>query len=100
MVNKQDNGYYQRIKNDSIDLAKKTNWVWIFLKNSLSSIDLIDHSNIILFRLPDDFFNLRSTWRILKRKKRFDYIFINDQRLFSILKKFRFLHRAEIKNIR
>lgn len=82
----------------SLKLAQEGNMVWIFLKGQ-DREQSNNHSNIYTYRLPSRFFNLVSLWRILKRKKRFDKIYVNDNNYAKMLNRFKIIHKAEVVNV-
>jgi len=100
VVSKENPDYYNLIRQNSADLASRGNWTWIFLKESLPALGMEKHANIRHFSLPSSFFNLRLVWRILKRqKKKFDQIYVDNEKMAGFLKTITFIHKAKIQKI-
>ena len=83
----------KRLEADSMKLARLGNWVWYFLKER---IDMPEHSNIRVVELAARNFYPRAIFQILKKKKRFDEIFVGEEKLFNILDKLSFIHKAKV----
>jgi len=83
-----------KLEGDSVKLARNGNWVWYFLKEC---IQVPKHSNIITVNLPAQHFHLATTFRILKKKKRFDEIFVGKAAFGRVLEKLSFVHKAKVK---
>ena len=76
-------------------LACDGNIVWIFLKGRLGK-EIKRHSNINIYNLPEILFDLISLWRVLKRKKKFDKIYVDDKNYEKRFRGFGFFHKAEV----
>lgn len=87
--------FIEKTRAASLKLAQEGNIVWIFLKDR-DKQQGNSHSNIYIYRLPSHFFNLVSLWKILKRKKRFDKIYVDDENYAKRLNKFKNFHKAEV----
>jgi len=95
ILTREDLSCIEKIVEESLISARKGNIVWIFLKKK-DKKKIKKHSNIYTYSLPEHFFNLVSLWKILKRKKKFDRIYVdseNDKRRLNDLKNF---HKAEV----
>ncbi|MBN3039013.1 MAG: glycosyltransferase family 2 protein [Candidatus Omnitrophica bacterium] len=75
--------------------ARQGNVIWVFLKEK-EIWNVNHHSNIYVFSLPKAFFNPVSIWRIIKRKKKFNKIYVDDQGYGQRLEKFKPFHKAEV----
>lgn len=93
ILDSQDEYLLKKIEADSIKLAREGNWVWYFFKEHL---DVPAHSNIIAVGLPSKNFYFSTMFRILKKKKRFDEIFVGGERLGKFLEATAFIHKARI----
>ena len=89
-----DTNGLMKLNADSIRLARNGNWVWYFLKERL---DVPAHSNIITVEPPQQHYYLATAFRILKKKKRFDEIFVGDETFGNVLEKLSFIHKAKIR---
>jgi hypothetical protein len=92
-----DISYYNGLKQDMYNLAKNSNWVWIFLKKSAPKIDFYKHTHIKEFRLSNFFFHLETTGRILFKKKKFLKVLVDDENLDAILRILKRYHNAEVQ---
>ncbi len=88
-----DDNVLKKLQLESIKLARAGNWVWCFSKED---VKFPAHSNIIYNKLPPKNFYLKMIFNILKKKKKFDEIFVGEERFGKILEKFSFLHKAKI----
>ena len=95
ILNKDDTARREEIGRMSMKLARDGNIVWIFLKGKDRN-GIKKHSNIYIYDIPERFFYLISLWRIVKRKKRFDRINVDDENYYKKLKRIGFLHKAEV----
>lgn len=83
-----------KVKQESVDLARSGNWVWYFFKDRP---DLPSHSNIICIEANNEHFYLDTTFRILKKKKRFDEIHVGEPKYGRVLEALSFIHKAKVK---
>lgn len=83
-----------RLNQEFLRTARSGNWVWCFTKRH---IELPQHSNIICRDIPGKRFYLKTVFSILKKKKKFDSIFVREESLGRILELLAFLHRARIE---
>jgi len=90
---------YERIKTESYQQASDSNWVWVFLKRSAPDIALSDHSYIRKFLLFDLLFGLNVIFRVLKRKKKFSRIIVDEARLQKRLERLGNFHKAKVQLI-
>jgi len=100
LTKKKNADYFKKLKEETYSLAKKCNWITIFIKDSIPKPDLARHTNILAVPMVGAFFRWRCLWRILKKKKKHSKIFVDDKVLFTILNKLRpetlsFLHSKE-----
>lgn len=89
---------------ESIDLARKGNFLWIFIKNQYINREdffkrknLIEHSGIN-FVGYSNLFNL--LWKILKKKKKYSFIVMKNSNYLNFFRFFKFIHKTEIINIK
>ena len=82
------------VNTESIKLARSGNWVWYF---SRGAFDAPRHSNIIVKNMPTGKFHLSVLFNILKKKKKFDRIFVDDERFGKVLEQFSFIHKAKVQ---
>lgn len=84
----------KKINVESLKLARGGNWVQFVSKEDVAAPR---HSNIDLTRLSKKWFYLKVLFMIWKKKKRFDDIFVTNERFFDVLKALRPIHKAEVK---
>ncbi len=80
------------------DITKKArggNWVWLFFKGTDNIPEIGEHSNVKMSLLPSFLFKLNCIVRILKKKKKFDTIFVDDPDLIEKIKSLKRFHKAE-----
>ena len=95
ILTKYNPAYAEKVNAEAVKLACEGNIVWVFLKGK-NRQGINEHSNVYIYNLPRFFFNLVSIWRILKRKKKFDKIYLDDENYAKRLDNFKFLHKAEV----
>jgi GT2 family glycosyltransferase len=94
VLDSYDANTLMKLEADSVKLARGGNWVWYFLKER---IEVPQHSNIITITPPEQYFHAATAFRILKKKKRFDEIFVRDEVFGKVLEKLAFVHKAKVK---
>lgn len=95
VIMKNDAAGREAVSEKSLRLASDGHIVWIFLKGRDRS-GIKKHSNIYIYNINERFFDVISLWRIVKRKKRFDRINVDDENYSEKLRKSGFLHKAEV----
>ncbi len=94
ILDRYEENTLRRLNAESLKLARLGNWVCYFYRDS---IDVPRHSNIRFTRLEDKWFYPKAIFMILKRKKKFNEIFIGDEKFAGILNNLKFIHNADIK---
>ncbi len=80
-----------------LDFANKANWFIIARKDKVK-ID-IKHSNIKFLTYGRAVYYIKVTFKILKRfKKRYNMLIIRNENLRKILRRLKFIHKAEVLN--
>jgi GT2 family glycosyltransferase len=80
-----------------LNFANKANWIIIAHRSDIK-ID-IKHSNIKFLKYWAPVFYIKTTFKILKRvKKKYNILIIRKERLRKLLRKCRFIHKAEVLN--
>lgn len=95
VVTKDDSKHLEQINQEALKLVRQGNIVW-FITKALEKERFAKHSNIYVFPLSKNFFNIVSLWRVVKRKKKFDKIYIDSETYRKRLNAFKFLHKAEV----
>ena len=84
----------KRMNIEALGLARLGNWVWYFRKNQT---DVPRHSNIIIKDIPGGWFYPKAIFNILKKKKKFNEIFVGEAGVGRILNNLKFIHKATVK---
>lgn len=95
VLTKDNCAYAEKISREALKLARQGNIIWIFLKD-INRQKINEHRNIYIYSLPSQLFSLFSFWRILKRKKKFDKIYVDDKDYGKRLNNFKLFHKAEV----
>jgi GT2 family glycosyltransferase len=96
ILTKDNRDYFEKLKKEVYDLVNHLNWVAIFRKHSLRSLERIKHMRIKFAIISDNFFRVRCLFKVLVKKKRFTHIFVDDRALFNTLRGLKRLHKAEV----
>ena len=84
----------KKMNSEALALARLGNWVWYFRRRQANGPR---HSNIIIKDLPGGWFYPRAIFGILKKKKKFNEIFVGGEGVGRVLSKLSFIHKAKIK---
>lgn len=95
VLTRDNNTFTEKVRQEALKLARQGNIVWFFSKNR-DRQKISRHSNIYAYSLPKPFFNLVSLWRIMKRQKKFDKIYVDDESYARRLNNFKRFHKAEV----
>lgn len=96
ILTRKDKGYFNKLKTETYELAKKCDWIWVISKRGLGKLPLNVHANIIRFRYWPFLFRLRCIFRILVRKKKFNRILTDDRLIFRVLGALKGIHKAKL----
>ncbi|MDD5428198.1 MAG: glycosyltransferase family 2 protein [Candidatus Omnitrophica bacterium] len=88
-----DTNTLKKINGDSMELARGGNWIWYFVKDPIVTPR---HSNIIVKYFPGGWFYIKAVFNILKKKKKFSRIMVEEENAGKFLAKLSFIHKAEI----
>ena len=95
VLSKNNAAYKEKVGQEALKLARQGDVVWILLKGK-DEREFRKHSNIYIYTLREYLFDLVSFWRILKRKKKFDRIYVDDENYARRLSNFKPFHKAEV----
>lgn len=93
ILDNYDENIIKRLNQEAAKLARGGNWVSYIVKDQ---IELPPHSNIHLVAIDGKWFYPKAIWAVLKKKKKFDEIFVSGEREAAILKNLDFIHKARI----
>ncbi len=110
VLTKHNPAYAERIAEESLKLARQGNYIWVFLSSRIDfpipykEKALKDknrqknnrHSNIGIYSLPRFFSNLVIFWRLVKRKKKFEKVYVDDANYARTLNYLKPFHKAEV----
>lgn len=97
VVTRRDKELFERITWSVGDELKARNRVWIFQEEGVNLEGLTEHLDLMHEIFPRLFFNLSVFWNIIKKKKRFDRLYVNTGLLRNMLSIYGWLRQAEIK---
>jgi len=95
VLTRDNQSYVVKLAQQALSLARAGHIVWIISKGE-SMNKLNTHSNIYIYVLPEFCFNILSFWRVLKRKKKFNKVYVDDEHYGRALNKFKLFHKAEV----
>jgi GT2 family glycosyltransferase len=75
------------------------NRVWLFMEDGAAIPALPSHLDLMEQKRAKNFFKLRSFWNIIKKKKRFDKVYVPNSVLRTALSAYGFLRGSVIKGI-
>lgn len=93
VLDRYDANILKKVSLESLKLARGGNWVWFFSKDD---VDVPIHSNIIYNKIPSKKFYMGAIFKILKKKKKFDKIFVGEAGFGRILECLSFIHKAAV----
>lgn len=93
VLDSSDRNLLKRLESESIKLARGGNRVWYYSK---MGIEVPNHSNIVSIIIPENLFYFKTALKILTKKKKFDEIFVGEERFGKVLEKLSFIHKARI----
>lgn len=94
VLDRYDANVLKMLESDSVKLAKNGNWIWFFVKEG---IDMPAHANIRIVVTGMKNFYLKVVLKILTKKKRFDEIFVGDEKFGKFLDALQFIHKAKVR---
>ena len=93
VMGSDDGDISEKLRDESMRLARGGNWVWYFTPNA---IDVPAHSNIRSVCLPERLFLLNAIFHIMKKKKKFNEIIVGNERFGNLLNSLGFIHKAKV----
>ena len=93
ILDSYDSNTLKRLNQEAVRLARMGNWVWYFSKDR---IETLQHSNIIYNDIGPKNFYLTALFRLLKKKKKFDQIFVSEEKFGLLLSHLSFIHKAKV----
>lgn len=94
---KSNRKLFYSLRQQTYDLANKRNWITVFKKSSAGDVSFAEHTNIKIFSFSGIIFKARCIYKIFVKKKKFNEIYVDDDKLFNFLRKFRGFLKAEIR---
>jgi GT2 family glycosyltransferase len=92
-VDTRDGNTLLRLGREFLSLARAGNWVWCFSREKLA---LPAHANIRYLVVPGRKFYPVAFFMVFKRKKKFDEMYLGDEKVGRLAGCFSFIHNAKI----
>ena len=89
-----DANLLKKMNVEALGMARLGNWVWYFRNKP---VDAPSHSNIIIKDLPGDWFYPKAIFGVLKKKKKFNEIFVGKESVGRVLNNLKFIHKATVR---
>lgn len=99
VVTRRDKGLFERIARGVEDELKARNRVWVFQEEGVNLGGLTEHLDLMREIFPRLFFNLSVFWNIIKKKKRFDRLYVSPGVLRDALGLYGWFRKSEIKRL-
>ncbi len=96
VVTRKDKGAFGRIIQSVEGELKSRNRVWILQEEGINIGNLPEHLDLMCEILPRIVFNFTAFWNIIKKKKRFDRLYVDTGMLRNMLGFYRWLRGCEI----
>lgn len=93
VLNTVDGNILKKLESGVLKLAREGSWVWYY---SWPGTVVPFHSNVILEKIENDNFYLKTLMKILIKKKKFDEVLVGEESFGKILEKLSFIHKARI----
>lgn len=93
IIDRCDDALLSLLELESLKSVRNGDWVWYISRDPVRAPR---HSNIQFTILGEKWFYLNAVIMILKKKKKFNEIFVGDRRLGNVLSNVGFLHKAKI----
>ena len=93
ILSRYDDNILRRLSSESLKSARLGNWIWYISKDPISTPS---HANIHFVRVPDKWFFARAVFMVLKKKKKFSDIFVDNEKLAAVLNRLKFIHKANV----
>lgn len=95
IISKDHKKLHEWIKKESLKKARFGNWIWFFLKQD-APFTIKEHSNIRIFNLPAVLFGQNCMLRVMKRRKKFDSIYVDEEGILENLESKKKYHNADV----
>lgn len=95
ILSKSHGKLFDWMSNEILKKARGGNWVYLFFKKGETLPEIQEHSNMRVEYMPGMFFEASCLFKILKKKKHFDSIFVDDKALVHKIKRYEKFHKAE-----
>ncbi|MBN2483563.1 MAG: glycosyltransferase [Candidatus Omnitrophica bacterium] len=100
IFSRHDRRFFYSLRDTVRRRANDRGWVHVFKKYSVGDPGFGEHTNIKVCSLFGWAFGVRCLWGIVKKKKRYDEIYVDDEKLCRFLRTFSFVHRGKVEWIR
>lgn len=96
IITQRNEDKFERLRKLIKDQVQAGNRIWIFQKDNSGELKPYEHLDVMSNRLPAGFFKLSAFWSIVKKKKKFDRLYVDDAGLRNLFELFRWLHKAKV----
>lgn len=93
ILSRGETNMLKKLEAESMKLARSGNWVWYISKDR---VDAPAHSNIRFIHVGAKYFTAKAVIEILKKKKKFDEVFVQDENIGAVLANLNFIHKAKV----
>ncbi len=99
LVSRKDIAMSDRVVRSIIGELKRHNRVWLFEEGGHGLKGLPEHLDLMRNSLPKKAFKLAAFWNIIKKKKKYDRVYVNDPTLRVLLVLYRIFRKATILSL-
>lgn len=96
IITKPNEDYFEEIRKRIKGQIQGGNRIWIFQRDGSGELRTNEHLDIMLNKLSARFFKLNAFWNIIKKKKKFDKLYVDDTKLRNLFESFKWFHRANV----
>lgn len=96
IITRQNGDRFEDLRKRIKSQVQGNNRIWIFQKDGTGELKTYEHLDIMLSRLPARFFKLNAFWNVVKKKKKFNVLYVDDTGLRRLFEIFKWLHKAAV----
>ena len=93
ILSRYDDNILRRLSSESLKSARLGNWIWYISKDPIATPS---HANIRFVRVSDKWFFVKAVFMVLKKRKKFNDIFVDNEKLALVLNRLKFIHKANV----
>ncbi len=96
VITKRNEDYFKELSRQIGTQVKGHNRIWVFQKEGTPELKACEHLDVMLKELPAGLFKLNAFWNVVKKKKKFDRLYVDDAVLRKILEFTKWFHKAKV----